>query len=87
MLRPFMPVMTGSLLLAFSAAALAADESADRQAPAAGPLTLDSVNVNAEAGISGTATTEGSGSYTTGAMSTAVGLPCSTYGLSHSAGG
>lgn len=77
MLRPFMPVMTGSLLLAFSAAALAADESADRQAPAAGPLTLDSVNVNAEAGISGTATTEGSGSYTTGAMSTAVGLPLS----------
>ena len=77
MLRPLMPMMTGSLLLAFSAAALAAEESADQHPPGAAPLTLDSVNVNAEAGISGTSTTEGSGSYTTGAMSTAVGLPLS----------
>ncbi|MTD19481.1 TonB-dependent siderophore receptor [Pseudomonas sp. CCM 7891] len=43
----------------------------------AGSLTLGNVNVSAEGGIAGSATTEGSGSYTTGSMSTATKLPLS----------
>ncbi|WP_407316458.1 TonB-dependent siderophore receptor [Pseudomonas sp. nanlin1] len=44
----------------------------------AGAVNLGSVNINAEGGgIAGTATTEGSGSYTTGSMTTATKLPLS----------
>ncbi len=44
----------------------------------AGAVNLGSVNINAESGgIAGTATTEGSGSYTTGSMTTATKLPLS----------
>ncbi len=142
MLRPFMPMLSGSLALALSTAALAAPLSfnlpaqplstsltqlgkasglrvnyesqavAGKQAPAIhgqlepaqaleqllagsglsgtvqgnsvhvqpynrGVLNLGEVSINAQSGVAGTATTEGSGSYTTGAMSTAVGLPLS----------
>ena len=42
-----------------------------------GALNLGATNINAQGGVAGVATTEGSGSYTTGAMSTAVGLPLS----------
>ena len=142
MLRPFMPMLSGSLALALSTAALAAPLSfnlpaqplstsltqlgkasglrvnyesqavAGKQAPAihgqlepaqaleqllagsglsgtvqgnsvhvqpykTGVLNLGEVSINAQSGVAGTATTEGSGSYTTGAMSTAVGLPLS----------
>lgn len=70
MLFPFTSSLTGALALSFSAAALAAQDTS-------GPLTLGEVKINAESGVAGTATTEGSGSFTTGAMSTAVGLPLS----------
>ena len=70
MLFPFTSSLTGALALSFSAAALAAQDTSS-------PLTLGEVKINAESGVAGTATTEGSGSYTTGAMSTAVGLPLS----------
>lgn len=70
MLFPFTSSLTGALALSFSAAALAAQDTPS-------PLTLGEVKINAESGVAGTATTEGSGSYTTGAMSTAVGLPLS----------
>ena len=70
MLFPFTSSLTGALALSFSAAALAAQDTPS-------PLTLGEVKINAESGVAGTATTEGSGSFTTGAMSTAVGLPLS----------
>lgn len=70
MLFPFTSSLTGALALSFSAAALAAQDTSS-------PLTLGEVKISAESGVAGTATTEGSGSYTTGAMSTAVGLPLS----------
>lgn len=67
---PFTSSLTGALALGFSAATLAATTSP-------GPLNLGEVNINAQSVITDNATTEGSGSYTTGAMSTAVGLPLS----------
>ena len=51
--------------------------SASVYQPDAGTVNLGAVNIDAVGGIAGTATTEGSGSYTTGAMSTATGLPLS----------
>ena len=68
--RPYIPSLTGALALGFSAATLAATAIP-------GPLNLGEVKINAQSLITDNATTEGSGSYTTGAMSTAVGLPLS----------
>ncbi|MEG5262815.1 TonB-dependent siderophore receptor [Pseudomonas sp. JDS28PS106] len=49
-----------------------------QSAPAAtGAIALDGVNINADAGIAGVATTEGTRSYTTGSMNTATKLPLS----------
>jgi len=42
-----------------------------------GPMTLGNVDISAQTGIAGMATTEGSGSYTTGSMSSATRLPLS----------
>ncbi|HEX8596656.1 MAG TPA: TonB-dependent siderophore receptor [Pseudomonas sp.] len=42
-----------------------------------GAIALDGVNINADYGIAGEATTEGSRSYTTGSMNTATKLPLS----------
>jgi outer membrane receptor for ferric coprogen and ferric-rhodotorulic acid len=64
--------MTGAMALGLSTAAMAAAVP-----PASDPLNLGAINVNAEGGIAGTATTEDTGSYTTGSMSTATGLPLS----------
>ena len=61
--RPYIPSLTGAL--GFSAATLAATAIP-------GPLNLGEVKINAQSLITDNATTEGSGSYTTGAMSTAV---------------
>ncbi|RMQ45519.1 Outer membrane ferripyoverdine receptor [Pseudomonas cichorii] len=47
------------------------------QQPAEGPVSLGNVNINADAGLAGVATTEGTTSYTTGSMSTATKLPLS----------
>jgi outer membrane receptor for ferric coprogen and ferric-rhodotorulic acid len=47
------------------------------QLAAPGPITLSGVNIDADRGIAGTATTEGTNSYTTGAMNTATKLPLS----------
>lgn len=80
MLRPFIPALSGTLALGFSATVLAAPVNPEPTAQPvsnAGTLTLDNININAKASVAGAATTEGTGSYTTGAMSTAVGLPLS----------
>lgn len=45
--------------------------------PVQGAIALDGVNINADAGIAGVATTEGTRSYTTGSMNTATKLPLS----------
>ncbi|EGH45194.1 outer membrane ferripyoverdine receptor, partial [Pseudomonas syringae pv. pisi str. 1704B] len=42
-----------------------------------GPMTLGNVDISAQTGIAGMATTEGSGSYTTGSISSATRLPLS----------
>ncbi|EGH21762.1 outer membrane ferripyoverdine receptor, partial [Pseudomonas amygdali pv. mori str. 301020] len=47
------------------------------QPSSGGSMTLGNVDISAQAGIAGMATTEGSGSYTTGSMSSATGLPLS----------
>jgi outer membrane receptor for ferric coprogen and ferric-rhodotorulic acid len=46
-------------------------------APTQGAIALDGVNINADAGLTGVATTEGTNSYTTGSMNTATKLPLS----------
>jgi outer membrane receptor for ferric coprogen and ferric-rhodotorulic acid len=46
-------------------------------APTQGAIALDGVNINADAGLAGAATTEGTNSYTTGSMNTATKLPLS----------
>lgn len=46
-------------------------------APTHGAIALDGVNINADAGLAGAATTEGTNSYTTGSMNTATKLPLS----------
>lgn len=45
--------------------------------PTQGAVALDGININADAGIAGLATTEGTRSYTTGSMNTATKLPLS----------
>ncbi|UXZ95515.1 TonB-dependent siderophore receptor [Pseudomonas phytophila] len=45
--------------------------------PTQGAIALDGVNINADYGLAGVATTEGTNSYTTGSMSTATKLPLS----------
>jgi outer membrane receptor for ferric coprogen and ferric-rhodotorulic acid len=45
--------------------------------PVQGAIALDGVNINADSTIAGTATTEGTNSYTTGSMNTATKLPLS----------
>ena len=51
--------------------------AAPAQAPVQGAIALDGVNINADAGLAGVATTEGTRSYTTGSMNTATKLPLS----------
>ncbi|WP_122663234.1 TonB-dependent siderophore receptor [Pseudomonas viridiflava] len=45
--------------------------------PTQGAIALDGVNINADYGLAGVATTEGTNSYTTGSMNTATKLPLS----------
>lgn len=45
--------------------------------PTQGAIALDGVNINADYGLTGVATTEGTNSYTTGSMNTATKLPLS----------
>ena len=45
--------------------------------PTQGAIALDGVNINADAGLAGASTTEGTNSYTTGSMNTATKLPLS----------
>jgi len=45
--------------------------------PVQGAIALDGVNINADYGVAGTATTENTRSYTTGSMNTATKLPLS----------
>lgn len=73
--RSFLPLLPGALALGLSAHALAAPATA--AAPVTGTVNLDSVNINAQGNLTGAATTEGTQSYTTGAMSTATRLPLS----------
>jgi outer membrane receptor for ferric coprogen and ferric-rhodotorulic acid len=72
MLRPALSALTVAICFGLYGQAFA-DESAE------GAVTLGTVNVNADAevGLKGLSTTEGTQSYTTGAMSTATGLPLS----------
>jgi outer membrane receptor for ferric coprogen and ferric-rhodotorulic acid len=72
MLRPFLPTLAAALVLGLPTTVMAADDQ-----PASGSMTLGNVNINADAGVAGTAMTENSGSYTTGSMSTATKLPLS----------
>lgn len=70
MLRPALSALTVAISLGLHGAAHAEE-------PAQGPITLGTVDVNADATLRGQSTTEGTQSYTTGAMSTATGLPLS----------
>jgi outer membrane receptor for ferric coprogen and ferric-rhodotorulic acid len=80
------PIIKGDLepgvalqrLLAGSGLTAVVDGNAARVTePAAGAIALDGVNINADYGIAGTATTENTRSYTTGSMNTATKLPLS----------
>lgn len=75
MIRPFLPMLPGAIALGLSAHALAAPVNTTPSAT--GTVNLDSVNINAQGNLAGAATTEGTQSYTTGAMSTATKLPLS----------
>ena len=82
MLRPVLPARATTLALGFSASLSAAPVQVDVPAqssptPKTGAISLDGVNINADYGVAGTATTENSGSYTTGSMNTATKLPLS----------
>lgn len=93
MLRPALPALSALVALGFSSHPLAApaqQDVADQPSvtspaqpgsasgnPAPGTVALESLSINADYGIAGQATTENSGSYTTGSMNTATKLPLS----------
>lgn len=82
MSRPALSALATALALGFSACTLAATPDPDavtqpEAASAKGTLALGDVNINADTSMAGRATTEGSGSYTTGAMNTATKLALS----------
>ncbi|WP_122570294.1 TonB-dependent siderophore receptor [Pseudomonas viridiflava] len=77
MFRPLTSLTAFAIIGASTAALAAPDQTNPPAQTQSSALTLDNVDINARAGVAGTATTEGSGSYTTGSMSTATKLPLS----------
>ncbi|MCF7534236.1 TonB-dependent siderophore receptor [Pseudomonas petrae] len=93
MLRPALPALSALVALGFSSHSFAAPTQQDLpDQPSATSLTqpgsasgnsapgavaLEGLSINADYGIAGQATTENSGSYTTGSMNTATQLPLS----------
>jgi len=80
MFRPVLSALAAAIALGLAAAAVAAPAPAPTDQPAVpGAIALEGVNINADAeqGVAGVATTEGTRSYTTGSMSTATKLPLS----------
>jgi len=78
------PAQALQQLLAGSGLTMAIEGNTARVVPSAqtaaagqGQIALQSVDINADYGIAGMATTENSGSYTTGSMNTATKLPLS----------
>ncbi|MFP3851577.1 TonB-dependent siderophore receptor [Pseudomonas sp. W5-01] len=93
MLRPALPALSALVALGFSSHSFAAptQQNLPDQPPAtslaqpgsassnlaSGAVALEGLSINADYGIAGQATTENSGSYTTGSMNTATKLPLS----------
>jgi outer membrane receptor for ferric coprogen and ferric-rhodotorulic acid len=93
MLRPALPALSALVALGFSSHSFAApvqqdlpDQSSTVSSAqpasesgnsASGAVALEGLSINADYGIAGQATTESTGSYTTGAMNTATKLPLS----------
>jgi outer membrane receptor for ferric coprogen and ferric-rhodotorulic acid len=93
MLRPALPALSALVALGFSSHSFAAptQQNLPDQPPAtslaqpgsassnsaSGAVALEGLSINADYGIAGQATTESSGSYTTGSMNTATKLPLS----------
>jgi outer membrane receptor for ferric coprogen and ferric-rhodotorulic acid len=72
------PAQALQRLLAGTGLTASVDGNSARVTQAAtGAIALDGVNINADYGLAGVATTEGTNSYTTGSMNTATKLPLS----------
>ena len=78
MFRPVLSALAAATALGLAASASAASATPDQPA-VPGAIALEGVNINADAekGVAGAATTEGTRSYTTGSMNTATKLPLS----------